>query len=394
MKQDRFVSWKCAAASLVVAGTALLGSAAPSSAFAAPAADHKKEFLANAANVIGAGQQGTAALGAYYNAIEQIFAGEAAHGGGHGAHGGSHDSHDDAHGEPDAHRGQAPCDPCTPVCGRSSLQRTVWAVPIYTHQDAFNLHSGGIHYGYESDQYAVVFGTEVKSGHTRFGIAGNVGIGRVVSPEHDAHTNSDLTFGGVSLYAVRHIGKIESSSQIGWLGTRNDVRQRNDGKLAQADIDGGLMFAAVGFERPYHCGHLTIAPLFGLEYTHLYQQSFATTGGADDFAAGYSEADMLHIPVGLKIHASHKTSLGHWSPSIKARALPHVGAHGLNFVNVAAGAGTHYHTHGVASDVVAGDVAFGSMLKRGHSEIGATYTILFSEHFTSQNVNLVVKRKF
>ncbi|MGL4941912.1 MAG: autotransporter-associated beta strand repeat-containing protein, partial [Thermoguttaceae bacterium] len=280
------------------------------------------ELAYNAASGVGASQQGVAALSGFYNVMDNVFAGSFAHGGG------------------GVYRGQV-CEPCSPCGTRSRLERAVWVMPVYGHQNAAGLHSGGVKYGYTSDQYAAVFGTEVKSGHTRFGIAGNAGIGRTVSPGAVVYTNSDLTFGGVSLYAVQRFGKVESNAQVGWIGTRNDLRQRNGAVNVNANIDGGVIYAALGFERPYRVGHLTLAPVFGLEFTHLYQNSFATkVGGNAIFSAQSGDANMLHIPLGLKTSAEYATRFGKWSPSVRARVLPHVGDHELAFSNLSTGSTT------------------------------------------------------
>ncbi|MGL4944476.1 MAG: autotransporter-associated beta strand repeat-containing protein, partial [Thermoguttaceae bacterium] len=276
----------------------------------------------NAASHVGAAQQGVAALSGYYNVMDHVFTENFSHSGG------------------GVYRGQV-CEPCSPCGTRSRLERAVWVMPVYGHQSAAGLHSGDVKYGYTSDQYAAVFGAEVKNGRTRFGIAGNAGIGRTVSPGQVVHTNSDLTFGGVSLYAVQRFGKVESNAQVGWIGTRNEMRQRNGAVNVNANIDGGVIYAALGFERPYRVGHLTVSPVFGLEFTHLYQNGFATkVNGTPQFNAQSGDANMLHIPVGVKTSAEYATRFGKWSPSVRARVLPHVGDHELAFSNLSTGSTT------------------------------------------------------
>lgn len=283
------------------------------------------------------------------------------------------------------------------------LTHTLWAAPIIAHQDARGLKSGGIEYGFSSDQYGGAFGYETQLGRSKYGVAFLLGGGMNVSPGIATHTTAESFFGGVTVYTSIPSGSYDLVTQMGWIGTENKVRQRTiDNDILNANVPGGAAFLSLLTEKTIRHSNLLITPSVGIEYTCVYQSDYKThytTGGAqhqNTFAAKAAAANMLVLPVGVKATTSwrdHK-GLGYFTPEIGARFLPNVADQYINYANtpfsIPGAAPAHIRSY--VSDQLAADTTMGLTWRGGCMETGFTYNALISEHFTNHNVGFLFKR--
>ncbi|MGL4942044.1 MAG: beta strand repeat-containing protein [Thermoguttaceae bacterium] len=275
------------------------------------------------------------------------------------------------------------------------MQRAVWVMPQYGHQSSGDLMSGGVKYKYTSDQYAVAFGVEASQGAMRFGIAGNLGGGKQSSTELlGVRTRSDSFFGGVAGYTTVPLGYVILNAQFGWVGANDKVKQLNSGGELAATVDGGVTFVNMTLEKPFLFGRFVVTPQVGLEYDYVYQSAFNTTfGGTNAFNASSASANVVTIPVGLKAAYSYIHAGGIFTPEFRARVLPVLGDRYLDYKNTPVGAQLAT-LRSVIADGVAGDANIGFNWRRGLWDARVDYGVQFSENFTNQGVNFMVRRTF
>lgn len=294
---------------------------------------------------------------------------------------------------PSATRGQAPS-----VLGQSAF----WCAPLYGHDNGNNVKSGGVGFDYAADQYGLAFGVETIAGGARVGIASAIGWSNVTSKSATIKTTDEADFGSIYGFFHAPLGKVDLTANLGWLGVSHYVRQDNSGSRMNASVDTGALFGSFGIERTYHCGGLRLTPSVGIECNWLYQDAYRTLWGAyDTFRADKSTAATCAIPIGLRANRDFFCGAGIFTPEIRARYIPNVGAKDLSYTNTTAvnlsGSGANPIKAIMKSpitDAHAGDLGLGLTWKYKFFEAGADYNVLFSQHFVEQNASGVARWKF
>ncbi|MGL4942124.1 MAG: autotransporter-associated beta strand repeat-containing protein [Thermoguttaceae bacterium] len=288
---------------------------------------------------------------------------------------------------------------------RENAANTIWAAPVIGHQDGRDIMSGGLKYGFASDQYGALIGYEARTPrHGLWGIAGLVGGGNSVAKGTVTHTTSTYGMGGVGVYTKLNRGVYDFVGQIGWVGTDSKINQRQTG-IGQfaADVNTGAFYLSLGFERKTACHHnrLFVIPTFSLDFTSVHQGNFVTTfnnGGAtsDAFKADAGTANILSFPMGIKAfgtwHVGHSGK--NWvRGDIAARFIPNVADHYLGYKNLPM-SGTQALMRSAVADTFAGDLNTGITWSRNTLEFSMRYNGLVSERFMNHNAAFVVSKSF
>ena len=294
-----------------------------------------------------------------------------------------------------AYRGQY--GPRGGVCGLFPGRTELWGTFLYNNVAGAGLTSGHFQYGYTNNLYGFTFGIDKTNGGERIGIMGTAGWSNVRSYGDIADTKNDTGFGGVYVYLNERFGNANLFVNTGWLGMNNDIAQfHDDSDVLSGRMDNGIWSIAATLSQLFCAGGLHITPSIGIEYGYYYQRRMDVgwDGGGTVFRHDASNANLVTIPVGIRLCRDMRMYNGTLRPEIRLRYIANVADVGINGDTWYVESDIPASMRSAITDRHAGDAGIGIGWTEGMVTICGNYGFLFSEHRHNHFVSLTGLWKF
>lgn len=163
--------------------------------------------------------------------------------------------------------------------------------------------SGDSRFGWKSDLTGLALGIDYTKKHLTAGLAASVGTGSVRANGTAAGTKNSVAYFGAHVYGSYEGEWIDTSALAGLTIVRSEVAQ--SGYKARPTT--AALTASVQWEKDLPLGeHFRLTPHAGAKYTRLTGARFSAGG----FTYQASDANVLEVPVGLRLTGNWKTDGG------------------------------------------------------------------------------------
>jgi len=283
---------------------------------------------------------------------------------------------------------------CAPYGGRRGLfpgRTELWGTFLYDNVAGDGLSSGNFQYGYTNNLYGFTFGIDKTNGGERIGIMGTAGWNNIRSYGDITNTKNDTGFGGVYVYLNERFGNANLFVNTGWIGMRNDIAQFHGGNdVLSGRMDNGIWTIAATLSQLFCADGLHITPSIGIEYGYYYQErmNVGWDGGGMFFRHHTADANLLMIPVGVRLSRDMPMNNGMLRPEIRLRYIANVADVGVRYDTWFVGSGSPASMRSTMTDRHAGDLGIGIGWTEGMVTISGNYGFLFSEHRHNHFVSL------
>lgn len=168
-----------------------------------------------------------------------------------------------------------------------------------------NDYSVGIaKYGYKSDLTGVTIGGDYALGNgVAAGLAVSLGKGSVRGQGNGSGVKNDIDYYGISLYGVANTRFVNLIGTIGYLQSKNEIKQMG----FKGKPDAKTFSIGVRAEKPLALNdRITVTPHIGVKYVHTKLDSFSAGG----LTYKADKANLVQVPFGVAFNANLEAPCG------------------------------------------------------------------------------------
>ena len=198
----------------------------------------------------------------------------------------------------------------------SPKEGEVWAGYLRKDEDADHMKIGSLKADYDLTYNGIIAGYDfAHSKHSTTGAALSIANGKVTTRNDGLRTRNDVDYSAIDLYHSIDLSDWNLKFDLGYIHSKNDMRQNNVGRTVTAKTDADALTAGIRAEKIIARGNNLWKPFAAIHYMHLKVDDFKDSEG---FGHGTDSADIWTMPVGLSFE--HRSTCGGW------KLTPHVEA--------------------------------------------------------------------